>query len=170
MKRIVLTGPESTGKTTLANYLSKFLGVPIVTEYARTFFEGRAPAYTFSEVEFIASQQYQTEQRELARWGSIVCDTDLTVIKVWMEVRYGNCPQWIDAALRNSDDAFYLLCKPDIVWQPDPLRENPTDRDALYKKYEELLQSCGLPYGVVAGEGEARRACALELLAKRGIQ
>lgn len=91
----------------------------------------------------------------------VICDTDLTVIHVWWEEKFGPLPQELNVALGDRAERGYLLLKPDIAWSEDPLRENPDDRARLFERYEQLLAAGPFPYAVVEGEGEARWASLL---------
>lgn len=166
---LVTTGPESSGKTTLAEQLSATLQAPLVTEASRDYLTElyrRKPGYQYQPDDLlrIARLQHERELRalehELAQEPAyIVCDTDLLVIVIWSEVKYGR----VDPALTRLFDLSltttqrtYLLCDPGIPWQPDPLRENPLDRDLLFGRYLNKLKELGSPYTLVKGDKEAR--------------
>ena len=70
----------------------------------------------------------------------LICDTNLLVIKVWLNYKYGTCPQWIIDAIKNTHYDLYLLTAIDLPWQPDHLRENPNDREELFKIYLKELE------------------------------
>lgn len=162
---LVTTGPESSGKTTLATQLSGLLQAPLVTEASREYLTDlyqRKPGtrYTQQDLLEIARMQHAREQQALQanpQW--LVCDTDLLVILIWSEVRFGNCDpallQLFEEALA-TNQRTYLLCDPGIPWQPDPLRENPQDRDWLFGLYKARLADFGLASLTLAG-AEAER-------------
>ena len=160
-KVIVLTGPESCGKTTLAYALSNHLQAPCVDEAARAYLKERA-SYEQEDLLAIARQQQDLEIQSFAQSPpTIVCDTDLLVIMIWSEVKYGNCDQWItdtfEASQRdNSTNRLYYLCDYHIPWQPDPLRENPDNRHELFDLYLQKLKHYDLPYYIVNGSTEER--------------
>jgi nicotinamide riboside kinase len=85
-----------------------------------------------------------------------VLDTDLIVVHVWWQEKYGHVPTWVAEQLRRQAPREYLLAKPDLPWQPDPLREAPTDRDRLFGVYRTTLDAYGYPFTEIAGEGDAR--------------
>jgi nicotinamide riboside kinase len=162
--RIVVTGPESSGKTTLAMYIAQKWNLPLVEEYAREYLTPKSGKYTFKDVAYIAQVQ---RQRELEAAGSnavVVCDTDLTVIWVWMHVKFGKVPTWIDDAVRNSKGDIYLLCAPDLDWKPDPLRENPHNRFELYSQYIKLLTESKVDYIEIKGVGAKRNKNAIPFI------
>ncbi len=161
---ICLTGPESTGKSNLAAALAAALDCPLVPEVARTYLTGR-PAYTRADVLEIARRQVRAESQMLAAaHGTIVCDTDLLVLQVWWEEKYGALPDELVTALASRTPRVYLLTAADLPWEHDPLRENPHDRERLLARYEGLLDASGFPWALVSGQGEERLANALRAL------
>ena len=91
----------------------------------------------------------------------MICDTDITVIRIWWEERFGRFPASLEHAMAARGPRCYLLARPDLPWQPDPLRENPTDRERLYERYLSLLQDGPFAFRVVSGQGPDRIHCAL---------
>lgn len=168
---LVLTGAESSGKTTLATALAAHFGAPLVPEYARSYLEGRASAagdYSEADVLAIADGQRRAEATaRAAHAGLLVADTDLLVILIWLRERYGRVPAWIDAELQPRDDRAYVLAVPDMPWQPDPLREHPHARMRLHGLYREALEGRGLPFIEVAGGHAQRLAAVVDWLARR---
>lgn len=154
MKFVVITGPESAGKTTLAKALSEHLGAPYVEEYARTYLRGLERPYDADDLLAIAQGQVNTMRQAAIQSKApyIICDTDLTVMKIWSEVKYGFCHPWIDKTLREAPADLYLLCRPDIPWADDPLRENPKDRPLLFDLYHTLLSSEQWPFACIRGQ------------------
>ncbi len=153
---VAIVGAECSGKTTLSQQLAAHFGAPWVPEYARAYL--REPAYTRDDVLAIARGQHAAEIAADA--PLVIADTDLVVIEVWWQVRFGGTHPWIDATLRSQLTAArgraYVLTTPDIPWVADPLRENPHDRAALHAHYVRLLQSLGAEYVEVSGSREAR--------------
>ena len=157
---ICVTGPESTGKTTLAEALAERLRAPLVPEIARYYLEGRV-AYDRDDVLAIAEAQMTAEAAALASGVAlVVADTDLTVIQVWWEEKYGALDVRIRTSLAARSPRRYLLTRPDIPWVPDPQRESPGDRHRLYVRYRELLTQSPFPFAEIGGTGEARLAAA----------
>jgi nicotinamide riboside kinase len=159
--RIVLTGAESSGKSTLAAWLGNKLGVPYALEYARSYLEKHGPRYDYDTVHTIARGHldYQRQQvPEVAPLG--VYDTDLINFKIWCDVAYGRCQPWLEEALQAEQHHCYLLCYPDIPWEPDPLREYPEGRMMLYEKHLEAVQATGRKFAVVRGIGAEREHAA----------
>ena len=160
-RTLCLTGPESTGKTTLARALAERLGATLVEEVARSYLESR-PHYSSDDLLAIATLQVAAEKRARSTTdGLLVCDTDLTVIQIWWEEKFGLVPDTLRVALEAHSERVYLLLEPDLPWVPDPLRENPADRQRLFARYQALLDSGPFPSGVVSGSGAQRLENAL---------
>lgn len=139
---ILITGPESSGKTTLAQQLAASLGGVYVAEVARAYLEARDGRYTEADLPVIWQQQAAAEDTARASSAAfVICDTGPEVIRIWAEVKYGRCPE---AILRASEERYYdlvLLCAPDLPWVADPLRESPelSDRLELFNCYLAIL-------------------------------
>ncbi len=165
--KVVITGPESSGKTTLCEALAAHYGVPCVPEYARQYLQEHGPGYRQADLLTIARGQIRLEEATLARQPRLLlCDTSLEVIRIWWEWRYGPCPTWLLEQSRQRLPDLYLLLSPDIPWQPDPLRENPHDRQALFARYQNLLDEYQVPYVVVQGSMARRQKTAIETIDK----
>ena len=152
MLKIIVTGPESSGKTTLCKEMSNQFNIPFTTEYAREYLKNKGVNYNQSDLLEIANGQFISEgglNQQLS-----LQDTDLITIKIWSEYKYGNCDNWIleQIAKQKSENRFYLLCKPDIPWKADPLRENPTNREELFEIYKEELEKLKHNYVIIEGE------------------
>ncbi len=161
MRIVCAVGPESTGKTTLCQTLGERFGVPWLVEYAREYLDGR-PRYDERDLEAIAREQLRRERELLAETpGGVVLDTDLAVIFIWWRERFGHVPGWIDYAFSAQAPRLYLLCRPDLPWEPDPLRESPGDLERLYRAYRYLLIERRLPFVEIGGFGPARTNAAI---------
>jgi nicotinamide riboside kinase len=162
---LCLTGPESTGKTTLAEALADALSAVLVPEVAREYLEKRSSGagseYTAKDVLTIARLQIEAEQQVLAATsGLVICDTDLLTIRIWWEERFGEPPAELLDGLARQPVRGYLLPAVDLPWSSDPLRENPHDRDRLFERYEAQLLAAGASFEVISGAGEARLTAA----------
>ena len=155
MFKVGIIGPESTGKSTLAQYLATQHGGLFVSEHARVYLEERArehgSAYAYTREDVLRIAEYQVEQlRELSlQEGVAFFDTELIITKVWFEHKYGECPSFVEDALHQYPMDVYLLCYPDLEWEPDPVRENPNIREYLFDWYEREIQALDIPYYIV---------------------
>lgn len=156
MRKIAVVGPESSGKSTLSKELAQVIDGHWVPEFARIYLEENGPEYDQDTVEKIGQGQLELEKEAVkkAKNNWVVCDTDLMVIKVWMQYKYNSYPAWIDEKL--DKDTLYLLCKPDMPWEPDALRENPFDRQEIYSFYHNLLEKSGFQFIDLEGSIEDR--------------
>jgi len=154
-----VVGAECSGKTTLAAQLAQRFGVPWVPEFSRVYLAGK-DAYDADDVLAIARGQHAAEVAATNDHTLLIADTDLVVIKVWWDVRYGGGHPWIDSTLAQQLTSerrrCYLLPTPDIPWMPDPLREHPDDRPALHARYRALLDALGVRYLEVSGSPQER--------------
>ena len=142
---------------------ARFNGV-VVPEIAREYLAGRS-GYAEQDLLEIARRQVSAEATaRVATEGLVVCDTDLTVIQVWWEEKFGELPPQLARELEQREPRIYLLTAPDLEWEADPLRENPQDRQRLFDRYRELLEESGFGYGVVAGIGNARLRSAISVI------
>ena len=163
---ICLTGPESTGKTTLAALLAEQLGARLVPEVAREYLStcesaDTHPAYDREDLLEIARQQIASEAAAGEPGGLVVCDTDVLVIAIWWQEKFGPLPAFLQQAMQARSSRGYLLLSPDLPWAADPQRENPSDRARLFDLYQAELDAAEFPYAVIRGAGDERLAQAL---------
>lgn len=155
MYKVGIIGPESTGKSTLSAYLANRYNGVLIPEYAREYVERLAPnyAYAYDDVVAIARQQVQQlkdiSQIYSAKDVVAFFDTELIITKVWFEHKYGTCPTFLLDALHQFPMDVYLLCYPDMPWQPDAIRENPNIRNYLFDWYEREVQLLNIPYYII---------------------
>ena len=148
MPKIIATGPESCGKTTLCDAISKHFKISYNKEYAREYLTEIGREYSKKDLLAIAIKQLKNEKKKF------LLDTDLITIKIWSIYKYGDCEEWILKQIESQkkENRFYLLCKPDIKWYPDPLRENPKDRIKLFDTYLNEISTLNHKYHIVEGE------------------
>lgn len=155
--KILFTGPESTGKTTLAQQAASYFQSTWVPEYARQYLENLPRPYVYEDILHIAQKQMEQEAVLYQQSpGPLFCDTSVLVCKVWAEYKFGFCPPWILTASREMNYDYIFLCDTDVPWQYDPLREHPEQREALKAIYLRELQSLALPFEVLNGSLEER--------------
>ena len=156
MLKIIVTGTESSGKTTLCKALSTHFKIPFTEEYAREYLNNLESDYTQSHLLEIAKGQLLSEHNVQ------ILDTDLITIKIWSNYKYGNCDKWILKQIekQKAEKRFYLLCKDNIPWEEDPQRENPNDRVELFEIYKQELDNLGHNYFIVEGENRIENSIA----------
>ena len=158
-------GPESTGKTTLCRQLASRFEGTVVPEFARQYLTSKGGNYQQKELITIAEGQLTLETQAISdghEW--IFCDTDLLVVKVWHEFKYGASNDEIDSLLSKQQSRKYLLTYPDLDWESDPLRENPNDLFEIFTYYENELIEMGADYRIVRGIGDERLKSAIEAI------
>ncbi len=174
MYSIVLTGPESTGKSTLSKSIAKIYNGIYIPEYAREYAENLNRDYTYEDVEIIAKkqvEQYNDAKEKYKDNTFVVFDTFLIITKIWFVFVYKKYPKWIDEALKNCKIDLYVLCKPDLEWVYDPVRENGSTetRNYLYNLYKEEILKLKTPFIEISGKGEKRLNNILDYLDKNFI-
>lgn len=164
MLKIIVTGPESSGKTTLCKALSEHYNLPFTKEFAREYLTDLGKNYLQEDLLEIAKGQLRNEQLITNNQQISLHDTDLITLKIWSDYKYGNCTNWILEQIKKQkvENRFYLLCKPDLKWNYDPLRENPTDRNELLEIYKQELENLGHKFLII--KGEDRNEQAIEIL------
>lgn len=155
--RVVLTGSESTGKTTLTADLARHYGAVWVPEYVRGYADWKRAPLDAGDVEPIARGQIAAQDVALERAGTFLFfDTDLLSTVVYAEHYYGGCADWIRAAAVHRRADLYLLCDIDVPWTPDAQRDRPDDRPAMHELFRNALVSRGFPFEVIRGGWRAR--------------
>lgn len=157
MIKVIVTGAESTGKSTLASSLARHYKAPLVEEYARTYLSHLHRPYDYGDLLTIAKGQLKAEHKaSIQQPPLLICDTSLLVIKIWSEYKYGTLDDWIDQQFSKQVCDLYILPHYDIPYEADPLRENPLSRHILYQIYLDTLKYHDLPHMIVTGSPSAR--------------
>ena len=156
MYKVGIIGPESTGKSVLAQDLAEQFKGTYVPEYAREFVERKGSTeVTYDELCGIARHQIEEITslpfREEPEVGLYFFDTELIVTKVWFEYAFGQVPEWMEEAVRRYPMDCYLLTYPDIPWIPDPARCNGSEeiRLELFDRYEREINELDKPYFII---------------------
>ena len=166
--RICLTGPESTGKTELAEVLGRHFGVEVVPEFARAYALEHGRDLTYDDCEPIA-------RGELANIDGAarpaILDTDLISTVVYSRYYYGRCPEWVVEEARRRRADLYLLMDTDIEWRPDPARDAGGDaREDLFDVFRAAMDEFDVKFVIVSGSGEERVARAVEAIEELRIE
>jgi len=167
IQKIAIVGPESTGKTTLASQLAQALHTVWIPEYAREFLEQLGRPYVREDLIDIAKGQLLLENQAILQANKwLICDTNLLVIKIWEEFRYGAQHPDIAERMNLSTFALHILTQTDIPWTADDQRESPdlAERQELFRLYEEALLQAGVSYIIVSGTQDMRLGQALQAI------
>jgi NadR type nicotinamide-nucleotide adenylyltransferase len=166
--RIAIVGPESTGKSTLTSQLANHYKTVWTPEYARRYLDRLDHPYTYDDVLAIAKGQLTLEDEMAGKAKRMLfCDTNLIVIKIWLEHKYRNCPDWINDTIRDRRYDIHFLTNIDVPWIDDPQREHPHLREFLFQRYCETLQEFDIPYFVVSGNEEQRLTSAITIITQQ---
>lgn len=165
-KIIVITGAESTGKTTLTKALANHYNAPFIPEIARDYVENLKRHYNFRDVERIAKKQVeQLNQLKKLDYPLIFIDTWLFITKVWFEEVFGKTPEWLHHVIQHTKIDLFLICDIDIPWVYDPVRENGGEkREILHTKYIENIKQFHFKHEIVSGQKQQRFQHALRIL------
>ena len=167
MTRVVITGPESCGKTTLLESVKHLSEVEITEEFARCYLDGIKRPYQYEDIYSIALGQIAIENDAIESNKKLVIqDTDLLTLKIWCEFKYKKCHSLIKKELCKRLPSLYILCYPDIPWEYDAQRENPNDRLAIFKLYEEEIKKLKVNYIILKGSKENRLNKVEQLISK----
>ena len=168
--RVVLIGPECTGKTSLARELADHYGVPLSDEHAREYVAKHDAALSYADVEPIALGQRRGEDAALAQAleaGArlVVLDTDLVSTMIYSRHYYDDCPQWVEAEAVARLADLYLLHQVDVEWVADGAqREQPERREELYVRFRLTLELLGASVAGIEGSRSERRRLAIEAI------
>lgn len=167
--KIVLFGPESTGKTTLAKQLAEYYKTLWVPEFMREYLQEKWDMHQVKvskeDLLPIAFGQMKTENEAALKCTNLLfCDTNLLEIKVYSEYYYNGCPPIIKkAALKNSYHLYFLTAI-DTVWEADDLRDRPEERDKLFRIFETELIKNNLPFQILEGSEPERKKAAVKTI------
>lgn len=167
--KIVFTGPECTGKTTLCELTAAHFAVPYVREVSRDYLHKLQREYSYEDVLNISLLQMAEEEKIRSMHPSLLlCDTDILTIKIWCEDKFHKCEKWLNDACAMRHVDLYFLCAPDFPWQTDVLREDPQRREELFQFYKRHLIQNKMRFVELHGSIEKRMQEIYEYLSLRG--
>jgi len=171
LKKIVILGPESTGKSTLSEQLAQHYETMWCPEFAREYLLTNGINYDYDDLLTIAKGQLaledeyattlENQSEEMLEHGEhlpLFIDTDMYVMKVWNEFVFGKCHRFVlDEIVKRQYD-LYLLCNIDLPWIEDELREYPDieSRKKLYRIYKDMMVNQTVPWVEISGSYEER--------------
>lgn len=176
LKKVVIIGPESTGKSTLSEQLAHHYETMWCPEFAREYLHTNGTNYEFDDLLTIAQGQLSLEDEYtrkleinslpmLEEGGHLplFIDTDMYVMKVWCEFVFNKCHRFILDAISQREYDLYLLCNIDLPWVADELREYPDlhSRKKLYQIYKDILMNQPVPWVEISGDYEKRLATSI---------
>ncbi|HZH86684.1 MAG TPA: ATP-binding protein [Brumimicrobium sp.] len=162
--KIVLTGPESSGKTSISKAIADHFDVQWFPEYAREYLLEREGKYDFDDIERIGVEQNKLREQN-QQTGLKIYDTENTVLYIWSTFKFNKCAPTVKSLLENQRFTHYFLCSPEgIPWEEDPLRENPHQRAELFDLYQAQLQKQNVDFTVLKGDFEQRKAKAISII------
>jgi len=155
--KIAFTGPESTGKTSLSMLVAETFDGVYIPEFSRGFLEQTQGYYEEQDLDTIAIGQCKALENVLITGNHLlVSDTDMTVMKIWSQYKYGRVSQVIEQLYQQETFDHLFLCDTDIPWEEDPLREHPESREELFALYLEMIQTKTKNFTIVEGSLEER--------------
>ena len=181
LKKIVIIGPESTGKSTLCQLLSNHYHTTWCPEFARQYLLNHGKNYTYDDLLKIAKGQIALEDEYISeathQWKIkneklkspiLFVDTDMYVMKVWCEYVFGKCHSYILDKITERTCNLYLLCNIDLPWVSDELREYPDmqSRKELFHIYKDILVNQKIPWTIISGNYDERLKMAIEMINK----
>lgn len=167
IRKVCIIGPECTGKTVLSEGIAKKLNTVWVEEYARAYLNRLSLPYNEDDLVKIAHGQLRMEDEWVIDANKVlVCDTNLYVIKVWSQFKYGHVNKIILDLIESRKYDLYLLTYIDIPWVSDPLREHPDSREELYNIYLQEMKNQSVPFVEIQGNEEQRLARSLAAILK----
>ncbi len=169
MKKIVVIGPESSGKSTLCEDLSAHFKSTYLPEYARIYLENNGSKYSYEDVIKMAKGQLESEVHftlQNPESPLLLLDTNYLVYKVWIKEKYSKDESLIERLLKEDNYDYYFLCGIEMPWEYDELREhpNPEDRIRLFNEYKIILTQNNFPFAILQGNREERLEKAISII------
>lgn len=167
--KIAVVGPESTGKSTIAQAVARHFDTVCVPEYAREYCKNLHNEYTLQDEVNMYYGQIALENTliPLAKNNLLICDTTIMTIKIWCDYLFGDTPKDVNEEINNRHYDLYLLMDIDLPWEEDPLRDFPEHREHFMGVWESELKSLKANYIIISGLGDERLKNALEAINRK---
>ena len=155
--RIVLYGPESSGKTTLAKALAKQFQTTWVPEFARNYlqekWDQKKEVCSLEDLIIIAKGQINQENNLIEDANKFLfCDTNVLITKAWSETHFnGYCAPEIQYWVDTFKYDHYFLTDIDVPWEADDLRDRPNNRKQMLDYFENILKNKKASYTLLKG-------------------
>lgn len=162
--KIAVVGPESTGKSTMANYLAKKLETVCVPEYARYYCKNLNNQYTLQDEVNMFYGQLALEEAviPLVKNDILISDVTILTIKIWCDHLFGDTPQEVKDEIKRRHYDLYLLMDIDLPWEEDPLRDFPEQRTHFMEIWKQELVDLQANYVLISGIGAERYLHAMQ--------
>jgi NadR type nicotinamide-nucleotide adenylyltransferase len=155
--KIAVVGPESTGKSSMSDYLAAHYHTIAVPEYAREYCANLTEPCTWQDEINMFYGQLALEEELLPKANNIlICDTTFITVKIWSDQMFGQTPQQVLDELPKHPYDLYLLLNIDLPWQDDPLRNFPTMREHFMDIWHKELDALQANYVLISGTGADR--------------
>jgi NadR type nicotinamide-nucleotide adenylyltransferase len=171
IKKVAIIGPECTGKSELSQSLAEHFQTVWIPEYARGYLDNLTRPYQEHDLLTIAHGQLRLEDAYSSDVNKVmICDTNLYVIKIWSQVKFGNVHSDILKSIETRKYDLYLLSYVDIPWEEDPQREHPDKRQFLFDLYRKEMENQTVPFHEIRGDRDQRRKTAIDAIQKLLMQ
>ncbi len=156
--KIAVVGPESTGKSTMAQYLAKTLNSSYVPEYARYYCKNLQNEYTLQDETNMFYGQIALEEAisSQVKNNILICDTTILTVKIWCDHLFSHTPPEVLNEIESRKYDVYLLMDIDLPWEDDPLRDFPKEREHFMDIWKKELKDRKASYSVISGLGDER--------------
>lgn len=166
--RVILTGAECSGKTTLANQVAEVTQSSLLPEQARIYLDQKGLDYNPVDLLHILVKHDEEEMKLSESNDNYICDTDALTLYLWYLIKYGEHQPLIYDYWREHNDGLYIVCAPVEPWEADPQREHPEGRDLIHLNYIEMLTHHRCNFEVIDGTSEERLSRVIQLMGFNG--
>lgn len=158
LMKIAVVGPESTGKSTIAQAIARHFNTVCVPEFAREYCKNLHNEYTLQDEVNMYYGQIALEDTliPLAHNNMLICDTTILTVKIWCDHLFGDTPQEVKNEIQQRPYDLFLLMDIDLPWEEDPLRDFPEQREHFMEVWKQELNQLNARYAIISGLGAER--------------